>query len=87
MSNRQKEAPLPCCGFRNSGLRMDLTTSKLSGELCKKPAKRILVKVGGLELAVPICEECAKLVAIKKETSDASKSGKSPAEDSEKETV
>ena len=71
MSKLQKEAPLPCCGFRNSGLRMDLTTSKLSGELCKKPAKRMLVTVGGLELAVPICEECAKLVAIKKETSDA----------------
>jgi len=68
MSNRQKEAPLPCCGFRNSGLHMGLTTSQLSGELCKKPAKRMLVKVGGLELAVPICEDCAKLVAIKKET-------------------
>ena len=68
MSNRRKEAPLPCCGFRNSGLQVSLTTSKLSGELCKKPATRMLVKVGGLELAVPICEECAKLVAIKKET-------------------
>ena len=68
MGNRQKEAPLSCCGFRNSGLHMDLTTSQLSGELCKKPSKRMLVTVGGLELAVPICEECAKLVAIKKET-------------------
>ena len=70
MSNRQKEAPLPCCGFRNSGLRMDLTTSKLSGELCRKPSRRSLVTIGGLELAVPICEECQKLVAIKKEKNE-----------------
>jgi hypothetical protein len=70
MSNR-KEAPLSCCGFKNSGLEVSLTSSKLSGELCRKPARRVLVKIGGLEIAVPICLECEKL--IKGETDEKQK--------------
>lgn len=60
--SRQKEAPLPCCGFKNTGLAIGLNTSQLSGELCRKPARRLVVKVGGLEIAVPICAECEKIV-------------------------